>query len=100
MTHGELLEKVTNNLNARYKEAGKSTIANSTVNDVVKETIETTKAEVAAGNKVALAGFGTFEPSQRSAREGRNPQTGEKMQIAATTVPKFKAAKAFKDILK
>ena len=45
---------------------------------------------------MSIAGFGTFEPRERSAREGRNPQTGETMQIAATTVPGFKAAAAFK----
>ena len=45
---------------------------------------------------LAVAGFGTFEPRERSARTGRNPQTGETMQIAATTVPGFKAAAAFK----
>lgn len=53
--------------------------------------------DVAAGNKVQLIGFGTFETSTRAEREGRNPQTGEAMTIPATVVPKFKAGKAFKD---
>ena len=53
--------------------------------------------DVAAGNKVQLIGFGTFETSTRAEREGRNPQTGETMTIPATVVPKFKAGKAFKD---
>lgn len=53
--------------------------------------------DVAAGNKVQLIGFGTFETSTRAEREGRNPQTGEAMAIPAIVVPKFKAGKAFKD---
>ena len=49
------------------------------------------------GEKVQLVGFGTFEVSERAAREGRNPQTGEAMTIAASKTPKFKAGKALKD---
>ena len=52
---------------------------------------------VASGDKVQIPGLGTFEPRDRSAREGRNPQSGETIQIAATTVPGFKAATAFKN---
>ena len=51
------------------------------------------------GDKVSLVGFGTFEVSERAAREGRNPQTGETMKIAASKSPKFKAGKALKDAL-
>jgi DNA-binding protein HU-beta len=58
--------------------------------------IATVTEQVAAGNKIQLPGLGTFEPRERSAREGRNPQTGETIQIAATTVPGFKPATAFK----
>ena len=47
--------------------------------------------------KIQLVGFGTFEVSERAAREGRNPQTGEAMTIAASKTPKFKAGKALKD---
>ena len=53
--------------------------------------------ELKKGEKVALVGFGTFEVSERAAREGRNPQTGETIQIAASKAPKFKAGKALKD---
>lgn len=53
--------------------------------------------ELKKGGKVQLVGFGTFEVSERAAREGRNPQTGESMQIAASKNPKFKAGKALKD---
>ena len=45
------------------------------------------------------AGFGTFEVSKRAAREGRNPQSGEVMKIAASKAPKFKAGKALKDLV-
>lgn len=49
-----------------------------------------------SGDKVQLLGFGTFEVSERAAREGRNPQTGEVMKIKASKAPKFKAGKALK----
>lgn len=49
------------------------------------------------GDKVSLVGFGTFSTSKRKARKGRNPQTGAEIQIAASTVPKFKAGKSLKD---
>lgn len=61
--------------------------------------VETIISEVAAGQKVALAGFGTFEARQRAARHGINPQTHEPMEIPATTVPAFKAARGFRDAL-
>jgi DNA-binding protein HU-beta len=51
---------------------------------------------VANGDSVALIGFGTFKASARAAREGKNPKTGEKLSIAATTVPKFSAGTNFK----
>lgn len=57
-----------------------------------------TKALV-AGDKVQLVGFGTFETTKRAAREGRNPQTGKTVKIAASVAPKFKAGKALKDIV-
>ena len=50
-----------------------------------------------AGEKVQLVGFGTFEVSERAARTGRNPQTGETIEIKASKAPKFKAGKALKD---
>ena len=55
--------------------------------------------ELKANGKVQLVGFGTFEVSERAAREGRNPQTGESMTIAASKAPKFKAGKALKDMI-
>lgn len=58
--------------------------------DSVQETLEN-------GDKVQLVGFGTFETRERAAREGRNPQTKETIQIPASTVPVFKAGKEFKE---
>ncbi|MDR9756485.1 MAG: HU family DNA-binding protein [Thermacetogeniaceae bacterium] len=52
---------------------------------------------LAKGDKVQLVGFGTFEVRERAARTGRNPQTGEEIQIAASRVPAFRAGKALKD---
>ena len=54
---------------------------------------------LAKGEKIALVGFGTFEVSERAAREGRNPLTGAPMKIAASKAPKFKAGKALKDAI-
>ncbi|AFV12987.1 DNA-binding protein Hup [Thermacetogenium phaeum DSM 12270] len=54
---------------------------------------------LARGDKVQLVGFGTFEVRERAARTGRNPQTGEEIQIAATRVPAFRAGKALKDAI-
>ena len=53
--------------------------------------------ELVKGEKVQLVGFGTFEVSERAAREGRNPKTGKTMTIEASKTPKFKAGKALKD---
>ena len=52
--------------------------------------------ELKKGEKIQLVGFGTFEVSERAAREGRNPRSGEVMHIAASKAPKFKAGKALK----
>lgn len=60
--------------------------------DVVAEALK-------AGDKIQLVGFGTFEVSERAAREGRNPANGQPMQIAASKAPKFKAGKALKDAI-
>jgi DNA-binding protein HU-beta len=58
-----------------------------------------TDEELVNGGKIQLVGFGTFEVSERPAREGRNPRTGETMTIAATKTPKFKVGKALKDMV-
>ncbi|MEH7237905.1 MULTISPECIES: HU family DNA-binding protein [unclassified Bacillus (in: firmicutes)] len=65
--------------------------------DAVFESISNTLSN---GDNVALLGFGTFEVRERSARKGRNPQTGEEIHIAASKVPAFKSGKALKDAVK
>ena len=64
---------------------------------VVNATFETVTATLAKGEKVAVSGFGNFEVKAREARVGRNPRTKETIQIPATKLPAFKAAKALKD---
>ena len=61
--------------------------------------IDVVTDELKAGGKIQLVGFGTFEVSERAAREGRNPQTGKTMKIEACKAPKFKAGKALKDAI-
>lgn len=65
----------------------------------LKAFIDVVSEELKKGEKVQLVGFGTFEVSERAAREGRNPQTGETMEIKASKTPKFKAGKAIKDMM-
>lgn len=65
----------------------------------LKALIDVVAEELKKGEKVQLVGFGTFETSKRAAREGRNPQTGETMKIAASVAPKFKPGKALKDAM-
>ena len=65
----------------------------------LKAFIDVVYEELKKGEKVQLVGFGTFEVSERAAREGRNPQTGETMEIKASKTPKFKAGKALKDMM-
>lgn len=67
---------------------------------IVDGLLKTIQDEVVAGGKVQLVGFGTFEAVERAARTGRNPLTGQALEIAASKTPKFKAGKAFKDAVK
>jgi DNA-binding protein HU-beta len=62
--------------------------------------IDVVKNVLKAGKKVSIAGFGTFSVSKRKARTGINPQTGKKIQIPAMKVPKFKAGKGLKKVVK
>ena len=62
-------------------------------------TIEAISASLKKGDKVQLVGFGSFDVKKRSARKGRNPQTGAEMKIPAKKVPVFKAGKALKDVV-
>ncbi len=61
--------------------------------------VDVVAEELKKGEKVQLVGFGTFEVAERAEREGRNPQSGEPMKIAASKAPKFKAGKALKDMV-
>lgn len=81
---------------AMAEEAG---ISKKDAETALKAFIDIVERELKAGEKVQLVGFGTFEVSKRAARTGRNPRTGEAMEIEASKTPKFKAGKAFKDIL-
>ena len=64
---------------------------------VVDAVFDAITKSLSKGEEVALTGFGTFKVSRRSARQGVNPRTGEKIQISAKTVPKFSAGKSLKD---
>ncbi len=66
----------------------------------VETVIESIIKEVSKGGEVSIAGLGIFVAKARPARTGRNPRTGETVKIAATRVPKFRAAKGFKDAVK
>ena len=66
---------------------------------VLKAFIDVVGKQLKKDDKIQLVGFGTFEVAKRAAREGRNPQTGATMKIAASKTPKFKAGKALKDLI-
>ena len=89
MNKTELIAKVAEKCDFTKKDTA---IVVDTLCDVIKETVVT-------GDKVGIVGFGTFEVSERAAREGRNPQTGEKITIPASKAPKFKASKVFKEMV-
>ena len=89
MNKTELVAAMADQAGLSKKDAEKALKA---VTDVVAE-------ELKKDGKVQLVGFGTFEVSSRAAREGRNPQSGAPMKIAASKAPKFKAGKALKDML-
>ena len=77
--------------------ADKTGVTKVDADKVLKAVIEVVTETVAKGDKVQLVGFGTFERTERAAREGRNPCTGEVVKIAACKAPKFTAGAAFKD---
>ena len=77
--------------------AAKTELSKKDSEKALKAFIDVVSEELKKGEKVQLVGFGTFEVAKRAAREGRNPQTGKSMKIAASKAPKFKAGKALKD---
>ena len=90
MNKGDLIEKVA-------KECGLSKTASD---QVLNSILNAITGAVTAGDKVALIGFGTFSVSARAAREGRNPQTGDTIQIPAKKIVKFKAGSKLSDAVK
>lgn len=82
---------------SKLMEKTKAPITHADAERIVVGFMDEVKASVAAGDPVQLPGFGTFTYRERAAREAHNPQTGEKIKIAAKKVPAFKPGKAFKD---
>jgi DNA-binding protein HU-beta len=89
MNKGELVDKVAEKADVTKKQA----------DAIVSAAIDSIMDAVSSGEKVTLVGFGSFEPRDRQAREGRNPKTGEAMEIPATKVPAFSAGKLFKEMV-
>ena len=89
MNKTELIEKIALGAGLSKTDAKKALDATTAA---IKDTL-------VSGDKIQLVGFGTFEVSERAAREGRNPQTGKTMKIEACKAPKFKAGKALKDAI-
>ena len=79
--------------------AEKAEISKKDSEKALKAFVDVVTEQLKAGDKVQLVGFGTFEVSEREEREGRNPQTGNTMTIAACKASKFKAGKALKDAI-
>ena len=79
--------------------AEKAEISRKDAEKALKAFTDVVAEELKKGEQIQLVGFGTFKVSERAAREGRNPQTGETMQIKASKTPKFTAGKALKDAL-
>ena len=79
--------------------AEKTELSKKDAEAALKAFVDVVSDELKKGEKVQLVGFGTFEVSERAAREGRNPQTGKTMKIEASKSPKFNAGKALKDLV-
>ena len=79
--------------------AEKTQLSKKDAEAALKAFTEVVTEELKKGEKIQLVGFGTFEVTERAAREGRNPLTGATMTIAASKAPKFKAGKALKDAI-
>lgn len=89
MNREELISEISKKTKVSKKDAGL----------ILSATIETIEKSVKKGDKVTLVGFGTFASKHRAARNGRNPQTGKAIKIAAKNVPSFSAGKGFKELL-
>lgn len=93
MNKAELVDTVAD----KASSAGDKPVTKKEVDLVISATIDAIIEAVAAGEKVTLVGFGSFERRERKEREGRNPKTGDTMVIPATKVPAFSAGKLFKE---
>ncbi len=80
--------------------AAKANLSKKDADAAVSAVLASITEALADGDKVAIAGFGSFEVKERAARQGLNPRTKEKIEIAASKVPSFKAGKALKDAVK
>jgi DNA-binding protein HU-beta len=80
--------------------AKQTMLTKTSVEEVLNASIDAIKKSVKKGEDVTLVGFGTFTKAKRKARAGRNPQTGKEIKIPAMTVPRFRAGKEFKDMLR
>ena len=80
--------------------AADASLSKASADSVIDAVFSTITDTLAKGESVAIAGFGTFTPRARAARQGRNPQTGEPIAIAASTVPTFKAGKTLRDAVR
>lgn len=76
--------------------ANKLQITQKKADDMLSTTLESIMKSLSKGDKVTLVGFGTFQARKRKERKGRNPKTGQEIQIPASVVPKFSAGKQFK----
>ena len=79
--------------------AEKTELSKKDTEKALKAFVDVVTEELKKGEKIQMVGFGTFEVSERAAREGRNPANGQPMQIAASKAPKFKAGKTLKDAI-
>jgi len=80
--------------------ASESGISSGDAKAAIEKTFEVIARQIAAGDEVSVAGFGKFSSTERSARQGRNPQTGETIDIPASKAPKFSAASQLKTAVK
>lgn len=75
-------------------------LSKTNIEEVINSSLDLIRKSVKKGDDVTLVGFGTFTKSKRKARMGRNPQTGKEIKIPATTVPRFRPGKEFKDLIR
>lgn len=90
MTKADLVEAIAEQADLKKADAERALAA----------FVDTVAKALSRGQSLQITGFGTFEPRKRAARKARNPQTGEEIDVPATTVPAFRAGKTLKDVVK